>query len=100
MEFARRRAEWEVLDGAVAADSEALRRVRHGDFTVDGRSRSDARWIVTYTVPDGPIAYYLYERPTQWATLLFVHRPKLTEYRLARMEPVEFPARDGLRLHG
>ncbi len=71
-----------------------------GDFTVDSRSRSDARWIVTYTVSDGPIAYYLYERPARQATLLFVRRPKLTEYRLARMEPVEFPARDGLRLYG
>ncbi len=74
--------------------------MRGGDFTVDSRSRSDARWIVTYTVSDGPIAYYLYQRPARRATLLFVHRPQLTQYTLAGMEPVEFRARDGLRLYG
>jgi len=98
--FTRQRADWLVLDTAVAADIGVLRKTRDGDFEISSRSHDDSRWIVTYEVSDGPIAYYLYERPTRRATLLFVHRPKLERYQLAKMEPVSFPARDGRTLYG
>jgi dipeptidyl aminopeptidase/acylaminoacyl peptidase len=100
VQFTRERAEWQPLDSSIVADLEALRRVRDGDFTIDSRSLDDRRWTVSYDVSDGPIAYYLYERPSRRATHLFVHRPKLQQYTLAPMEPVSFPARDGLRLYG
>jgi dipeptidyl aminopeptidase/acylaminoacyl peptidase len=98
--FTRQRLEWQAIDSAVSADLKALQAVRDGDFTIDSRDRADRKWIVTYVVSNGPVAYYLYERPTRRVTLLFVHRPALERYTLARMEPVAFPARDGLRLYG
>jgi dipeptidyl aminopeptidase/acylaminoacyl peptidase len=84
----------------VAADLAELKRIRDGDFTIDSRNRADTKWVVTHVVSDGPIAYYLYDRPARSTTLLFVHRPKLEQYKLARMESVNFPARDGLQLYG
>ncbi len=100
VQFTRQRLEWQALDPAVRADLEVLRNLRDGDFTIDSRDRADRIWIVTSVVADGPIAYYLYERSARRATLLFVHRPALEQYTLAKMEPVEFPARDGLKLYG
>jgi dipeptidyl aminopeptidase/acylaminoacyl peptidase len=98
--FTRQRADWMVLDTAVSGDFAVLQKTHDGDFEITSRSHDDSKWIVTYEVSDGPIAYYLYERATRRATLLFVHRPKLEQYRLAKMEPVSFPARDGRELYG
>jgi dipeptidyl aminopeptidase/acylaminoacyl peptidase len=100
VEFTRERSEWEVIDPAVKADLDALKAVRDGDFSIDSRDLADRTWIVTYVVSDGPIAYYLYQRATRQATLLFVHRPKLQQYTLAKMDPVSFKSRDGLQLYG
>jgi dipeptidyl aminopeptidase/acylaminoacyl peptidase len=100
VQFTRQRLEWQAIDSAVSADLRALQGVRDGDFTIDSRDRADRKWIVTYVVSDGPVAFYLYERPSRRATLLFVHRPALERYTLARMEPVAFAARDSLRLYG
>ncbi len=65
---------------------------------------------------DGPATYYLYDRPTdrsddrpsdrtasttrppRQAERLFVTRPELAEYDLAKMRPLEIQARDGLTL--
>jgi len=98
--FDRLRLEWQVVDPAIRADFQALGRVRDGDFTVDSRSLDDRRWIVRYVVSDGPIYFYLYDRGTRHATLLFSNRPKLEQYSLVKMQPVTFPARDGMRLYG
>jgi dipeptidyl aminopeptidase/acylaminoacyl peptidase len=100
VQFTRQRLEWQAIDSAVSADLRTLQGVRDGDFTIDSRDRADRKWIVTYVVSDGPVAFYLYERPSRRATLLFVHRPALERYTLARMEPVAFAARDSLRLYG
>ena len=86
--FNRLRREWQALDPAISADFQALKAVRDGDFTVDSRSLDDRRWIVRYVVADGPIYYYLYDRPTKRATLLFTNRPKLEQYTLAKMQPI------------
>jgi dipeptidyl aminopeptidase/acylaminoacyl peptidase len=100
VQFTRQRLEWQAMDSAVNADLGVLKGVHDGDFTIDSRDRADKKWIVTYVVSDGPVAYYLYDRPTRRASLLFVHRQALERYQLAKMESVTFPARDGLRLYG
>ena len=100
VQFTRQRLEWQAMDSAVSADLRTLQRLRDGDFTIDSRDRADRKWIVTYVVSDGPVAYYLYDRPTRRASLLFVHRPALERYTMAKMEPVAFRARDGLQLYG
>lgn len=96
----RARLEWHALDPAILQHLEALRQVRDADFNVQSRSVDDARWIASCEVDNGPTSYYLYETATKSATLLFTNRPDLEQYRLAHMQPVSFPARDGLTLHG
>ncbi len=98
--FLRQRLEWEVVDSSVAGDLAALKAVRDGDFTIDSRDVKDAKWIISYNVPDGPIYYYLYDRATKRAELLFTHRPKLEQYTLAKMQPISFAARDSMTIYG
>ena len=90
--------EWRVLDPAIKADFDVLAKLGRGEFYLSGRDRADRNWIVTYQTDDGPVAYYAYSRETRKAELLFVNRPKLAEFTLAKMEPVVIKSRDGLEL--
>ena len=92
------RNEWKVLDPAIAADFEALRKVRDGDFSITSRDQADQAWIVAYVVDNGPVAYYAYDRKSKQATFLFVNQPALEKVQLAKREPVVIPARDGQKL--
>jgi len=98
--FLRQRLEWEVVDSSVAPDFAALRAVRDGDFGIDGRDVQDTKWIVSFSVADGPVYYYVYDRPARHAELLFSHRPKLEQFTLATMRPISFQARDGMTIYG
>jgi len=42
----------------------------------------------------------IYDRATKQATLLFSNRPQLEKYKLSAMKPIEFSARDGMKLYG
>jgi dipeptidyl aminopeptidase/acylaminoacyl peptidase len=99
VQFNRERNHWEAFGPALAADLGILRDTRRGDFEILSRDRSDRVWTVAYTVDDGPVSFYLYSRDRKKADLLFVDRPELEHYALARMRPVAFKARDGLLLH-
>lgn len=92
------RREWRPIGPAVRADLEALAKEHRGLLLVTSRDRADARWIVEHEVDDGPRTFLLYERRTRTARPLFVERPALAAYRLARREPVVIRARDGLEL--
>ena len=98
--FVRARREWTLLDPSLQADFEALASIRDGDWNIDSRDLADTTWIVSYLLDDGPVYYYLYDRATKTATLLFSNQPALEEYTLAKMTPITFPARDGLTLNG
>jgi dipeptidyl aminopeptidase/acylaminoacyl peptidase len=65
-----------------------------------GRDHADRTWLVAFTVDDGPVAYYAWDRESQTATFLFHHQPALSRYTLSPMEPFSFTARDGLEIHG
>ena len=56
--------------------------------------------MVAYTIDDGPVTYYLYDRPSKKADFLFVNNSKLEKAKLAQMEPISFKAADGLTIHG
>ncbi len=71
-----------------------------GDFFIIDRDNADATWIVAFTVDDGPVPFYAYDRKAQKATFLFDNQPDLNKYTLAEMEPISFTARDGLTIHG
>ena len=98
--FTKARSEWVPLDDSVKADLETLKTVRRGDFTISSKTTDDTKWLVAYTTDDGPVAYYLFDRPTQKATFLFVNNSRLEKLKLARTEPVEYKAKDGMTIHG
>jgi dipeptidyl aminopeptidase/acylaminoacyl peptidase len=98
--FIKQRMDYSFVDPKVKDDFAVLSRVRNGD--IDGLSQSldDNKWIVTYVSDNAPVYWYLYDRPSKKATLLFSNRPQLEKYRLSSMKPIEFAARDGMTLYG
>ena len=96
----RARTEWIVFDEAVREDFAAIAKLHPGDFAVVSRDRADENWLVTFTVDDGPVSYYAYDRGEKQGTHLFDNRPELKAYTLAPKEPVSFEARDGLKIYG
>ncbi len=99
VQFNRERNDWEAQDRDTATDFAALRAIRRGDFEVLSSDRAGRYWTVNYVVDDGPASFYLYDREKRRAKLLFLDRPELQRYQLAKMRPVTFKARDGLLLH-
>ena len=98
--FGKDRMEYRALDAAVEKDLEQLRGLHHGDLFFAGGDMADRNWLVGFTNDTGPVPYYLYDRATRTARFLFDHRPQLSSYELAPMEPFSFTARDGLTIHG
>lgn len=98
--YTKARREWVVLDKAVQADFDAIRKVRDGDFGIVSRDKADKTWLVAYTMDDGPVYWYAYDRATKRAELLFSNQPKLEGAKLAKMQAVSFKAKDGMTIHG
>ena len=98
--FLKDRMELTVLDPEVEDDVAALEGLHPGELSLLNADDADRTWLVAYLVDDGPIAYYTWDRGRGEATFLFHHQPALADYPLARMEPFEVTARDGLVLHG
>ena len=100
VEFIRARSEWQVLDPAVKADFEALKRVRDADIRVVSRDLADQHWIISYSGDNAPVYYYAYDRQARKAEVVFSDRPKLEGYKLASMKPISFQGRDGMEIYG
>jgi dipeptidyl aminopeptidase/acylaminoacyl peptidase len=98
--FEEERLRYQVLDPSIQDDIDALQRLHHGDLVLQGRDHADRIWMVAFTADDGPVPYFTWDRETKEATFLFDHMPALGRYQLAKMEPFEFTARDGLTVHG
>src|SRR5262249_53662370 len=98
--FNRDKEEWKVLDPSIEGDFAALAKVRPGEFQVTSRDLADKTWVVRYTSDDKPTYFYLYDRATKKAELLFSSQPKLESATLGKMRPVHFKSRDGLTIHG
>ena len=100
VEILRDRSEWVVLDKELSEDIERIKSLGNGDSTIISRSDDGNCWIVLHDDSEASEKYYLYDRSTKQATLLFSTRPGLDDYRLAPMEPFSFTSRDGLTVHG
>ncbi|MBE7454845.1 MAG: S9 family peptidase [Kofleriaceae bacterium] len=96
--FNRARPEWKVLDKGIAGDLDALRKLDEGDLAVLSMSHDDRTWIVAYNGDRQPTRYWRWDRTAKRGTRLWASRPSLEGLPLARMHPVEIPARDGLSL--
>jgi dipeptidyl aminopeptidase/acylaminoacyl peptidase len=98
--FVKQRVSYDFIDPQIKADYEALQKVRNADITDISRSLDDKKWVVTYVSDDAPVSYYLYDRPSKKATFLFTSRPALDKYKLSQMKPIEYTARDGMKIYG
>ena len=98
--FYRDQLQWQILDETIASDWQALASVRSGEVNLASRDLADQTWLVSYVTDDGPIYYYVYDRASQSSTLLFSHRRELEALPLVSIQPVSYPARDGLTIHG
>ena len=98
--FIKQRTAYDFIDPKMKADYEALEKVNHGDILGVSRTLDDGKWIVTFMSDDAPVTNYLYDRPSRKATLLFTDRPALEKYKLSSMKPIDFTARDGMKIYG
>lgn len=97
--FSPGRTRWEVVDPAVRADFEALKKLNDGDFSVVNRTDSDDIWLVAYESDRAPGRFYRWDRKSQKGTFLFNTRPKLDGLPLAETRAVVITARDGFKMH-
>ncbi len=98
--FTKDRKELTILDESIRPDFNVIRQIHRGDLFISSRDNADDTWLIGFDADDGPVPYYSYDRATKKVTFLFNHRPELEEYKLSKMEPFSFTARDGLAVHG
>lgn len=96
--FTHLRQAWRAVDKSVEADLAALAKLAEGEFYVVSQSRDDSKWVVQYKFDDGPNRYYLYDRASKAAKLLFTADAELAAQKLAKMRSVVIRARDKLEL--
>jgi dipeptidyl aminopeptidase/acylaminoacyl peptidase len=98
--FLRERRDFQILDKDIQADFDALRKVRDADISDISRDVNDDKWVVTFEGDNSPVYYYLYDRRSKQATMLFSNRPALEKYKLAKVRPIQYKARDGMTIYG
>ena len=92
------RVRFEVVDPAIGPDLEYLKTVTDGEINVMSRTLDDSRWTVAFVKDNGPVRFYMYDRPKKTATFLYTNRPMLEATTLASMHAREIKSRDGLTL--
>jgi len=96
--FEYARLEWKIIDSLIESDWKYLASLADGEMSILSRDNEDTRWIVGFLRDDGPVEYWLYNRPEQKAKFLFTNRPQLEKLNLAKMRPEIIKSRDGLNL--
>ncbi len=91
---------WTLLDPTVKKDFDVFPHIARGFPEIVSRDRADRTWILAFRDAQGPTRYFSFDRTSLQGTFLFADRPKLESAGLPEMKPVQFPARDGLPLHG
>lgn len=92
------KTDWTVLDESVRADLDYLKNLEKAEINVTDRTLDDNFWTIAFTVDNGPVKYYLYDRAKKKATFLFTNRKALEGLQLSYMNPVIIKSRDGLNL--
>jgi len=96
--FTYERKHWQIVDESIAGDLAYLKTVADGDVEIVSRTLDDDYWMVAYSLDDGPVQYYRYDREEKSAEFLFTHRRALEGLSLAKMYPAVIESRDGLDL--
>ncbi len=92
------KTEWTILDESVKADFDYLNSLENAEINVTGRTLDDKFWTVAFTVDNGPVKYYLYDRENKRADFLFTNRKALESYTLSHINPVLIKSRDNYNL--
>lgn len=98
--FERERGEWLPLTESMRGALVRLQEACEGQVWVESRDLDDEVWTVSCDRADAPTRYLLFDRATLVVRSLFDSRPELAGIELAAVQPISFPARDGLLLHG
>lgn len=98
--YNRDRVTYRPFDKQFARDLEILGKVHDGEILFRSSTDDEQKWIIAYNAPTDPGATYLYDRATEQAQFLYRPRPWLPRDSLVDMQPIEFPSRDGLTIHG
>jgi len=94
------RRRWQAVSRSFAADLQALRAATSGDLEFRGLSL-DARRVLLYIErDDASPEYAIYDRKTRRLHTFAKVRRQLDGLPLQPLQPVAFPARDGLALRG
>jgi dipeptidyl aminopeptidase/acylaminoacyl peptidase len=96
----KERARWHAVEPSAAQDLADLAAYGAGDIAFTGRTYGD-RLLAAHFERDAESGeYVLLDRETRQVRPLFKQRKALAGLALRPLEPVTFPARDGLRLNG
>ncbi len=71
-----------------------------GNFGVSSKTADEKIWIISISSDVDPGSVYLFNTETGDTTLLYHSRPDLNSDYLAKMKPVTYQARDGMKIHG
>ena len=92
------KTEWTVLDESIKADLDYLKTLEKAEVNITDRTLDDNLWTVAFTVDNGPVKYYLYDRANKKATFMFTNRKALEGLQLSFINPVVIKSRDNLNL--
>ena len=70
-----------------------------GNFGISSRTADEKIWVITVSSDVDPGSVYLFNGETGEAKLLYHSRPDLNSDYLAKMKPVTYQARDGMKIH-
>jgi dipeptidyl aminopeptidase/acylaminoacyl peptidase len=90
--------EWRTLDSGVEADFKYLGSLQNGVFAVTSQDLTGSKWTITFFSDTEPESYYLYDRGSRKAQLLFHSNPAIEKYPRAEQRALTIPARDGFPL--
>ncbi len=94
------RRRWHVVDPSFAADLKTIQSSTTGDVDLVGLSADASRVMVLIQHDAASPEWILYDRAARRTRPLFKARPNLDGLPLRPLEPVTFPARDGLKIQG
>ena len=81
-------------------DLAAVRKLNPGSPSLTSSTDDENIWTVTFNSPTDPGATYTYDRRTGKSQFLYRPRPWLDRTKLVDMMPVNFTARDGMKVFG
>ena len=96
----RERQKWIFFEKGLEKDLRLIQRLHRGDITIRSVDDADEKWVIGFVEDTGPVEFYLYNRKTGQGSFLFSNQPELQKYQLNEMIPVQFTARDGVKIHG